>query len=187
MILDVFAQDIPEVLLIQPKRISDPRGYFSETFRREVLVDHGVELEFVQDNESFSVSKGTLRGLHFQSPPFAQAKLVRVIQGAIFDVAVDIRHGSPHYGHHVAVWLDAEEGTQVFIPEGFAHGFCTLEPNTLIAYKVSSYYSPAHDLGLRWNDPAIAIDWPLSEPEIILSDKDKTHPSLTDLPPYFSY
>jgi dTDP-4-dehydrorhamnose 3,5-epimerase len=178
---------LPGVKLIQPVRHGDSRGYFSETYRRDVLREHGIDLDFVQDNQAFSAATHVLRGLHFQLQPTTQAKLVRVSRGAIVDVAVDIRRGSPHYGKHVAVRLTADAGNQLFVPEGFAHGYCTLEPNTEVTYKVNRYYSPEHDRGLLWNDPALGIDWGLAGAEPVLSAKDKTHPALADLPAYFTY
>lgn len=178
---------LPGVRLIHPVRHGDARGYFSEVYREDVLRAAGIEVGFVQDNQSMSAASGVLRGLHFQSPPMAQAKLVRVISGSILDVAVDIRRGSPQYGEHVAVVLSAAEGNQLLVPEGFAHGFCTLEPNSTVIYKVSSHYSPENDRGLLWNDPALGIDWRLGGHEPVLSDKDRKNPTLAELPPYFSY
>jgi dTDP-4-dehydrorhamnose 3,5-epimerase len=178
---------LPGVKLIQPVRHGDARGYFSETYRRDVLREHGIEIDFIQDNQAFSAAAYVLRGLHFQLQPATQAKLVRVSRGAIVDVAVDIRRGSPAYGRHVAVRLTAGEGDQLFVPEGFAHGYCTLEPDTEVIYKVNRYYSPEHDRGLLWNDPALGIDWGLASAEPVLSAKDRTHPTLADLPPYFDY
>ncbi|MBV9552623.1 MAG: dTDP-4-dehydrorhamnose 3,5-epimerase [Alphaproteobacteria bacterium] len=176
---------LPGVRLIQPVRHGDARGYFSEVFREDALHGAGIDIRFVQDNQSMSVPVGVLRGLHFQTPPMAQAKLIRVIAGAILDVAVDIRRGSPHYGKHIAVRLSADEGNQLLVPEGFAHGFCTLEPNSTVIYKVNRYYSPEHDKGLLWNDPALGIDWRLGGREPVLSDKDRRHPTLAELPAYF--
>ncbi len=176
---------IREVIAIKPNRHEDERGFFSETYSRRALAEAGIEGEFVQDNHSLSVPQGTLRGLHFQVPPVAQAKLIRVVRGAIFDVAVDIRAGSPSYGRHVSCELSARDWNQLYIPSGFAHGFCTLEPNTEVIYKVSDYYAPEHDRGLLWNDPALEIDWPVSDP--LLSEKDRRHPALHDLPEYFTY
>jgi dTDP-4-dehydrorhamnose 3,5-epimerase len=178
--------EIPDVKLIEPVRHGDARGFLSEIYREDILLRHGIELRFVQENHSFSATQGTLRGLHFQTPPAAQAKLVRVAAGAIFDVAIDIRHGSPTYGRHVAVVLSAKEGNQLLIPEGFAHGFCTIAPNTEVLYKVNSYYAPENDRGLAWDDPALGIEWPLSG-EPLLSDKDRRHPRLADLPVCFTY
>ena len=177
---------LPGVKLIQPVRHGDARGYFSEVYREETLAQHGIDLRFVQENQSLSVAPGVVRGLHFQIPPMAQAKLIRVVAGAIVDVAVDIRRGSPRYGRHVAVTLSADEGNQLFVPEGFAHGLCTLEPNTLVIYKVNRYWSPEHERGLAWDDPALAIDWRLGGHEPILSEKDKHYPLLADLPAHFA-
>lgn len=162
-------------------RREDDRGVFVETFRRSEfdLVQAGLEL--VQDNLSLSNSVGTVRGLHFQLEPHAQAKLVSVPQGAVLDVAVDIRPGSPTFGRHVALELSAENATQLFVPAGFAHGFCTLRPNTIVAYKVSAYYDGPSDRGLAWDDPALGIDWPVTPEAAQLSPKDRTHPRLAEL------
>ncbi|GEP12329.1 dTDP-4-dehydrorhamnose 3,5-epimerase [Methylobacterium gnaphalii] len=168
-----------------PGRHGDNRGWFSEVYRADRLAQAGIANLFVQDNQSFSAPAGTLRGLHFQTPPAAQAKLVRVLAGAILDVAVDIRRSSPTFGKYVAVRLDAEGGEQLFVPHGFAHGFCTLEPNTMVAYKVDAYYSPAHDRAIAWNDPEIGISWPVGEAEASLSAKDRAAPRLADAPELF--
>jgi dTDP-4-dehydrorhamnose 3,5-epimerase len=176
---------IPDVTIVTPKRVGDHRGFFAETYNRQRFADIGIDTEFVQDNHSLSAMVGTVRGLHFQSEPFAQAKLVRVVRGRILDVVVDIRRSSPTYGKHVAVELSAESGRQLYIPAGFAHGFCTLEPNSETEYKVSAYYSAAHDHGLLWKDPALGIAWPVDPAEAILSDKDRSHPRMADLPAYF--
>lgn len=168
-----------------PERFGDHRGFFSETYNRQRFVEAGIDMEFVQDNHSLSAAMGTIRGLHFQSPPFAQVKLVRVVRGRILDVAVDLRRSSATYGRHVAVELSAENGRQLLVPIGFAHGFCTLEADTEIHYKVSAYYSAAHDKGLAYNDPALGIDWPVTLGEAILSDKDRQQPRLADLAAYF--
>lgn len=184
--MKVVETTIADVKLITPVRHRDDRGYFSETYVKKVLTNAGIDCDFVQDNHSLSGLRGTIRGLHFQTPPFAQVKLVRVIRGAIFDVAVDLRPGSPSYARHVSATLTAEEGTQILIPVGFAHGFCTLEPNTEVIYKVTDYYSPTHDKGLLWNDPALDIDWPVSGAEAVLSEQDRARPCLTDTPQYFS-
>lgn len=173
------------VIVMTPARYEDERGFFSETYSRRAMAEAGIKTEFVQDNHSCSTRCGTLRGLHFQAPPAAQAKLVRVVSGAIWDVAVDIRVGSPSYGQHVACQLSAREWNQIYIPEGFAHGFCTLESNTEVVYKVSDYYAPEHDRGLMWNDPELAIAWPVSEP--LLSEKDRSQPPLRELEEYFTY
>jgi dTDP-4-dehydrorhamnose 3,5-epimerase len=179
--MDIADMEIPAVKRVIPKRHGDDRGWFSEVYRADVLAEHGIANAFVQDNQSFSAPAGTIRGLHFQVAPNAQAKLVRVLAGAILDVAVDIRSDSPTYGRHVAVRLDATGGEQLFVPAGFAHGFCTLEPNTMVAYKVDTYYSPADDRNLRWNDPAIGIAWPVADAAAILSGKDQAAPLLANL------
>jgi dTDP-4-dehydrorhamnose 3,5-epimerase len=185
--MELAPTPITDVKLIKPVRHRDARGFFSEVFREDALKAHGIERHYVQDNHSLSAESGVVRGLHFQLPPFAQAKLVRVTAGAILDVAVDIRQGSPTYGRHVAIVLSSAEWNQLFIPEGFAHGYCTLEPNTEVLYKVNAYYSAAHDRGLRWNDPRLAIDWPVSETDAVVSDKDRRQPMLSELPRFFEY
>jgi dTDP-4-dehydrorhamnose 3,5-epimerase len=185
--MQVIATEIAEVKEIRPVRHRDPRGFFSEIFREELLRQHGIDVPLVQENHSLSVDRGVVRGLHFQTPPMGQAKLVRVGAGSVLDVAVDIRAGSPTYGRHVAVVLTAAEGNQLFVPEGFAHGFCTLEPNTEVFYKVSRYYSREHDLGLLWNDPLLRIAWPVPEAGALLSDKDRRQPPLAELPQHFRY
>ena len=185
--MQVLDTDIAGIKLLKPVRHVDSRGFFSEVFREDVLREHGIDVHFVQDNHSLSVNKGVVRGLHFQIPPSAQAKLLRVTAGSIFDVAVDIRWGSTSFGRHFAGVLSADEWNQILIPEGFAHGYCTLEPDTEVIYKVSAYYSPEHDRGLLWNDPALGIAWPVSANEALVSDKDRTHPVLSELPRYFLY
>ena len=167
------------VVRIVPRRFSDQRGFFAETFSREKYLQFGVDVEFVQDNHSLSHDVGTLRGLHFQAPPHAQSKLVRCGRGAIFDVAVDIRRGSQTYGQWVAYELSAENGHQLYVPVGFAHGFVTLEPDSEIVYKCSDYYAPETEGGLRWDDPAIGIEWPL-QGNPTLSEKDALVPLLKD-------
>jgi len=184
-VLSVEPTAIPDVKIVTPKRFGDHRGFFSETYNRRRFLEAGIDAEFVQDNHSLSATVGTVRGLHFQSEPFAQAKLIRVVRGSILDVAVDIRRSSPTFGKHVAAELSAENGRQLFVPVGFAHGFCTLEPDTEIQYKVSNYYSAAHDHGLLWNDRAIGISWPIGQDDAILSEKDQRQPSLAELPFYF--
>jgi dTDP-4-dehydrorhamnose 3,5-epimerase len=184
-VLSVESTAIPEVKIVTPKRFGDHRGYFSETYNRQRFVAAGIDTEFVQDNHSLSAAIGTVRGLHFQSEPFAQVKLIRVVRGRILDVAVDLRRSSLTYGQHVAVELSAENGRQFLIPVGFAHGFCTLEPDTEIQYKVSAYYSAAHDHGLTWNDPALDIAWPIDAAAAVISDKDSRQPTLAELPAYF--
>lgn len=177
---------LPDVKIIQPKRFGDHRGFFSETYSRSAFAEAGITLDFVQDNHSLSAAVGTLRGLHFQAPPFAQDKLVRVPRGRILDVAVDIRASSPDFGKFVAVELSAENWWQLLVPAGFAHGFVTLEPDTEVLYKVSAPYAPEHDRGVAFDDPAIGIDWGFAPETLILSDKDRRHPRLTDLPRYFA-
>lgn len=166
--------------LIEPARHSDHRGFFAETYSRREYLELGIEAVFVQDNHSLSREIGTLRGLHFQAPPHAQAKLIRCGRGAIFDVAVDIRRGSPTYGHWEGYELTAENGYQLYVPVGFAHGFVTLEPDSEIVYKCSDYYASETEGAVLWNDPDVGIDWP-TEADPILSDKDATAPLLADL------
>ena len=178
---------IPDVFLFRPKRFGDDRGFFQETFNRASMEPMTGPLEWVQDNHSRSNPKGVVRGLHFQAPPFAQDKLVRCVRGAILDVAVDLRLGSPTFGEHVAVRLSSDGAEQAFVPKGFAHGFATLEEGCEVVYKVSNYYSAAHDRGLRWNDPALAIDWGLADSDAILSPKDAAAPMLAELPAFFRY
>lgn len=178
---------IPDVVLITPVRHQDSRGYFAETYSAKAFADFGLAPVFVQDNESLSAPKGTLRGLHFQTPPFAQAKLVRAVKGAIFDVAVDIRKGSPTYGRWVGATLTAAKGEQLLVPHGFAHAFVTLEPDTLVNYKVDAVYSRPNDAGILWSDPDLAIDWPLEGAEPVLSDKDRALPRLKDYDSPFVY
>lgn len=178
---------ILDVKLIKPTVHRDDRGFFCETFSARALREGGIDGNFVQDNHSLSVTKGVVRGLHFQTPPHAQGKLVRVTRGSIVDVAVDIRLGSPTFGQHVTEILSAENFHQLWVPAGFAHGFCTLEANTEVVYKVTSYYAPECDRGLAWDDPDLAIDWKITASDAVLSDKDKKHPRLADLDPAFTY
>ncbi|MEO8114718.1 MAG: dTDP-4-dehydrorhamnose 3,5-epimerase [Phenylobacterium sp.] len=173
---------LPEVLLITPKRHGDARGWFAETWSRPAMAQAGVDADFVQDNQAFSARKGTVRGLHFQTAPHAQAKLVRVVRGAIFDVVVDIRARSPTFGRWAGAELTAEGGEQLFVPRGFAHGYCTLTDDSELTYKVDNLYAPQAEGGLLWNDPDVGVDWPIPG-EPILSDKDRTLPRLKDLPP----
>lgn len=172
---------IPGLLLLQPARFGDQRGFFSETYSKRIFAEAGVEAEFVQDNHSLSVPAGVVRGLHFQTPPFAQAKLIRVLKGRIFDVVVDIRQSSPNYGRHFSVELSADNWQQLYIPEGFAHGFATMEENTEIAYKVTNFYAPEYDSGLLWSDPALGIDWPVTVEAATVSAKDEKLPLFADL------
>lgn len=177
---------LAKVRELVPLRHADDRGYFSEIFRQSAFEVAAGQVSLVQENESLSVRAGTVRGLHFQLAPFAQGKLVRCLAGAIFDVAVDLREGSPTRGRWVGVTLSAERGNQLWIPEGFAHGFCTLLPNTRVCYKVSAYYSAEHDRGVAWDDPEIGVAWPdLADPET-LSAKDRAQPRLADLPARFA-
>ncbi len=185
-VLTVEPTTIPDVKVITPGRFGDHRGFFSETYNRQRFAEAGITVDFVQDNHSMSAAVGTVRGLHFQSAPFAQDKLIRVVRGRILDVAVDIRRSSPTYGKHVSVELSADNGRQLLVPIGFAHGFCTLEPDTEIQYKVSNYYSAADDHGLLWSDPVLAIAWPVKPEQATLSDKDRRQPILAELPDFFS-
>ncbi|MGY4429475.1 dTDP-4-dehydrorhamnose 3,5-epimerase [Bradyrhizobium sp. F1.13.1] len=186
--MDFERLEILDVILITPKRHADSRGFFSETFRADAFEAHGLDAHrFVQDNHVHSTQKGVLRGLHFQMQPRAQGKLVRCTRGAIFDVAVDIRAGSPTYGRHVGVELSATNWKQLWIPPGFAHGYVTLEEQCEVIYKVTDYYSPDCDRGIAWNDPALAIDWQLSAADIILSEKDRKQPQLSEIPPAFQF
>lgn len=184
--LGVEATALPEVKLIAPRKFGDHRGFFSETWNRDSFAQAGIDLVFVQDNHSLSAAVGTLRGLHYQAPPFAQDKLVRVTRGAILDVAVDIRPSSPRFGRHVALELSAANWRQALIPKGFAHGFVTLEPDTEVIYKVTAPYSAAHDHGLAFDDKALAIDWRIPHETLTLSDKDKTHPTLQNMQRHFA-
>ncbi len=180
--------DIPAIILITPDRHQDKRGFFSETYRRDIWQEGGVNGNFVQDNHSLSVEKFVIRGLHFQSPPKAQGKLVRVSRGSILDVAVDIRHGSPSFGQHVSAILDAKTGQQLWVPAGFAHGFCTLEPDTEVQYKVTNHYAPECDAGIKWNDPALGINWNIPEDKAaIVSEKDQSAVCLAELDVVFPY
>ena len=178
--------EIPDVYIIEPLVYGDERGYFVETFNKNKFEDVIGKVSFVQDNESKS-SRGVLRGLHFQKPPFSQAKLVRCIQGSVMDVALDIRKGSPSYGMHVAVELTGENKRQLFVPRGFAHGFSVLSNNTVFAYKVDNWYAPEYDSGIRYDDQKLNINWGLSEDDIQLSEKDKDLESFKDLDSPFNY
>lgn len=178
---------IADVKLVIPKIHRDARGFFSETYSRRDMASAGIATEFVQDNHALSVKAGTLRGLHFQVPPHAQGKLVRVTRGAVFDVAVDIRVGSPTFGQHVSATLSAENWMQIWIPPGFAHGYCTLEPDTEVIYKVTDYYAPDYDRGLRWDDASLGIRWPIDRAKVMVSDKDRRQPSLQEMAPAFAF
>ncbi len=184
--LDVVDLSLPEVKLIRPRKFADQRGYFIETYSRRLYADAGIACEFVQDNQSLSIRAGTVRGLHFQAPPAAQAKLIRVLRGAVFDVAVDIRRERATYGRWCAATLTATGGEQMFIPRGFAHGFCTLEPDTEVVYKVDGYYAPGHERGIAWDDPDIAITWPVETGSAFLSPRDERLPRFVDFISPFS-
>jgi len=175
--LDIFG-----VIVVTPKRFADDRGYVSEVYVDAWAAELGLSGPFVQENESHSLKAGTVRGLHFQLAPHAQAKLVRCVRGSIFDVAVDLRAGSSTYGQHVTRELSAANGEQLFVPEGFAHGFCTLEPDTMVIYKLSSPYRPGSEGGVLWNDPDLGIKWPVSEANAVLSGRDSQQPRLSQLP-----
>jgi dTDP-4-dehydrorhamnose 3,5-epimerase len=179
--------DLAGPVEITPRKIGDYRGYFSEVFRADAFNVEIGHTDFLQENQSFSQQSGTLRGLHFQIAPFAQGKLVRCIAGSIFDVAVDLRTGSPSYGRWITAELTAEAGNQLWVPPGFGHGFCTLEPDTVVSYKVSAYYSQECDKGVAWDDPAIAVQWPTIADPGTLSAKDRVQPALVDLPSYFQF
>src|SRR5687767_6270997 len=178
--MQLIETEIPAVKVLFPKKFGDHRGFFSEVYSDKLLAGLGIEARFVQDNHSLSAETGVVRGLHYQLPPMAQDKLIRVVRGAILDVAVDIRRGSPTFGKHVACVLSAENWKQMYVPAGFAHGFATLEPNTEVLYKVTNYYSPAHERGIRWNDPKLGIDWRTAEAAAVLSERDRKHPLLAD-------
>ena len=174
-------------LLITPKKFGDERGFFSEIYNHRTLKSIIGDIHFVQDNYSLSVKQGTVRGLHFQTAPMAQGKLIRVPRGAIFDVAVDIRRASPTYGQHVCAVLSSENWQQLWVPAGFAHGFCTLEPNTEVIYKVTQFYSPADERGIAWNDPALGIPWPDVAKNPVLAEKDMRYPALADIQDHFEF
>ncbi len=172
---------IADVKVLIPKRWTDNRGWFMESYHKAECADVGIRADFVQDNVSFGTKANTVRGLHFQRPPAAQAKLVRVIHGSIFDVAVDLRRGSSTYLQWVSATLTAQGGEQLFVPRGFAHGFCTLEDDVEVAYKADAFYSKEHDAGILWNDPDIAIEWPAGAGQVTLSQRDSTLPLLREI------
>jgi dTDP-4-dehydrorhamnose 3,5-epimerase len=172
---------------VVPKKFGDARGFFSETYSQKAFAEAGIDIAWVQDNQSLSAEKGVLRGLHFQVAPFAQDKLIRVLRGSIFDVAVDIRRGSPTYGKWLSCVLSSDAWNQLFVPKGFAHGFVTLEPEVEVLYKVSAPYAPSCDRCIRWNDPAIGIDWPLEGRDPVLSPKDASAPLLADIAEQVSF
>jgi dTDP-4-dehydrorhamnose 3,5-epimerase len=179
--LEVERLEIEGVVRLRPRKFTDPRGWFSEIYSSRALADAVGKVEFVQDNISCSARRGTVRGLHFQSAPMEQAKLLCVLKGAVFDVAVDLRPGSPSYGRFVTTHLSARDGTQIFVPRGFAHGFCTLEDDTEVLYKVDAYYSAEHERALFWADDEIGVPWPIDAKDAILSEKDVHAPRLRDL------
>ncbi|HEX8303036.1 dTDP-4-dehydrorhamnose 3,5-epimerase [Sphingomonas sp.] len=178
---------IPEVIEITPPRFGDHRGFFSEVYKRQAFEAEGIRIDWVQDNQSYSAGMGTVRGLHFQTPPFAQDKLIRVLRGALYDVAVDLRVGSPSYGQWVGCELSAEKWNQLLVPVGFAHGFMTLTPDVEVLYKVSAPYSKANEAAVLWNDPALAIEWPDVGVEVTIIDKDREAPCLSDYDSPFVY
>lgn len=179
--MNITSLEIPEIKIIQTKKFGDDRGYFSETYNKKLLEKNSITIDFIQDNQSLSTQENVLRGLHYQSPPFAQDKLVRCLAGSILDVAVDIRKESPTYGKHIKKIISSDNFEQILVPVGFAHGFVTLEPNTLVMYKVSNYYSAENDNGIMWNDSQINIDWGIDEKSVILSEKDSKQPSFSQI------
>jgi dTDP-4-dehydrorhamnose 3,5-epimerase len=183
MKLNVELLSLPDVKLLRSTRISDSRGYFAETYVRRDYTAAGIKHEFIQDNESMSRAAGTVRGLHFQVPPLTQTKLVRVLRGRILDVAVDLRRSSPTYGKHLTIELSEATGDQLLLPAGFAHGFCTLEPSSVVLYKVDNVYSADHDRGVHY--ASLGIQWPIAEAEAVLSERDLGLPDFRDLPAYF--
>jgi dTDP-4-dehydrorhamnose 3,5-epimerase len=182
--MDIRTLQIPGPLVVTPRKFNDPRGFLSETFSEALFQANVAPVRFVQENHSYSEHANTIRGIHFQVPPHAQGKLVRVVRGRIVDVAVDLRRASSNYGRHVAVELSAANWSQIWIPEGFGHGFCTLEPHTEVIYKLTARYHPDSEHGIAWNDPDLAIAWPFQQ-EPYLSDRDRTHPRLSESPAYF--
>jgi dTDP-4-dehydrorhamnose 3,5-epimerase len=185
--MEVHPAKISGVLLLKPRYFHDARGYFVETYSARAARAAGLQADFVQDNQARSRERGTVRALHFQAPPKAQAKLVHVLRGRIYDVAVDLRIGSPSYGKWVAATLSAEGGEQIFVPRGFAHGYCTLEADSEVAYKVDEYYAPECEAGIAWDDPTLAIGWPIEVAEAVLSDKDRKLPCFADFVSPFRY
>lgn len=186
MILQVQTLQIPDVKVLSIRRFNDERGFFSETYRKDLLAEAGITVDFVQDNQSYSEATGTLRGLHLQAPPSAQAKLVRVVRGTILDVCVDVRRGSPTFGQSVSAEISAEKWNQIFVPIGFLHGFITLQPGTEVEYKVSAHYCKESELGVRWDDPDLKIDWKTPTPPL-LSPKDAALPTFREFSSPFEY
>lgn len=185
--MEIIDTILPEVKIIAVKRAGDARGFFSEVWNAREFAAVGINATFVQDNHVRNPHKGTLRGLHYQMPPAAQGKLLRVTRGAVFDVAVDIRRGSPTFGQHADAVLTADNWYQIWIPEGFAHGYCTLDDDTEVQYKVTDFYSPTHDRGLAWDDPDLRINWPVSGERALLSERDRQHSRLRDQSDLFEY
>jgi dTDP-4-dehydrorhamnose 3,5-epimerase len=185
--MEIIDTILPEVKIVAAKRVGDARGFFSEVWNARAFAAAGIDATFVQDNHVRNPLKGTVRGLHFQMPPAAQGKLLRVTRGAIFDVAVDIRRGSPTFGQHADAVLTAEIWYQLWIPVGFAHGYCTLEDDTEVQYKVTDFYSPAHDRGIAWDDPELRIAWPVTSIDAHLSERDKKNPRLAQQSDLFEY
>lgn len=185
--MEITPSAIPDVLLVKTRWFTDSRGSFSEVYNRRTSVNAGIDAEFVQDNHAITIEAGTVRGLHFQRAPSAQAKLIRVVRGAILDVVVDIRQGSPWYGRFVRAELSAENRMQLFVPKGFAHGYCTLEPHTEVIYKVDAHYDPKAEAGVLWNDPALGIDWPAIADARLVLPRDLALPPLAALDTCFTY
>jgi dTDP-4-dehydrorhamnose 3,5-epimerase len=183
--MDIRTLQIPGPVVIVPRKFGDARGFLSETYSEAAFAAKVAPVRFVQENHSYSEHAGTIRGIHFQAPPYAQGKLVRVVRGAVFDVAVDLRKASPNFGRHAAVELSASGWDQLWLPEGFGHGFYTLEPHTEVIYKITSPYNPDSERGIAWDDPDLAIAWPLGQRQPVLSDRDRTHPRLAEAPAYF--
>jgi dTDP-4-dehydrorhamnose 3,5-epimerase len=183
--IEVHALELPDVIIIRPKKHGDHRGFFAETYNKKDFSKAGINLDFVQDNQSLSASPGTIRGIHYQGHPFAQHKLVRVLRGRILDFAVDIRRSSPTFGRWVSAEISAEQWNQILVPIGFAHAVCTLEPDTELMYKVTDYYAPHSDFGIRWDDPDLNIPWPFPSKELVLSPKDKMLPYFKDVVHWF--
>ncbi|MBY0063438.1 dTDP-4-dehydrorhamnose 3,5-epimerase [Priestia aryabhattai] len=183
--MNVIKTKFEDAVLIEPKVFGDHRGFFTESYNKEMFQQNGIDMDFIQDNHSLSQQPGTLRGMHYQLNDKAQTKLVRVTRGAVYDVIVDIRKGSPTYGEWQGFILSADNKRQLLVPKGFAHGFCTIVENTEVQYKVDELYSPEHDRGIAWNDPALNIDWPFNNP--VLSDKDTKHPTLAEADNNFTW
>ena len=178
---EVAALSIPGPLVVRPRRFEDGRGYFAEAYTRRDFCEFGIREHFVQENRSYSILPGTFRGFHFQRPPYAQVKLVRVERGRVLDIVIDLRAGSPCFGDHIALELGAETGDQLYVPEGFAHGLLTLEAETVVAYKVSNYYAPTAEGGILWSDPALKIEWPAGQAPVVISERDAELPRLAEV------